>query len=124
MSQKKYASLQTLQTFLTGLRNTFSELSHKHTLSDFTDYVVDTELSADSSNPVQNKVLDAEFDAISTAINALDLVIDGKANVDHDHNDTYYTKEEVECFEFITTDDIDAICGQIIKKVDATSDTF
>lgn len=76
MSQKKYASLQTLQTFLTNLKNTFADLSHKHTMSDITDYVVDTELSADSTNPVQNKVIDAEFEAVATAMNALDAAID------------------------------------------------
>lgn len=76
MSQKKYASLQTLQTFLTNLKNTFSELSHKHTVSDITDYVVDEELSATSTNPVQNKVIDAEFEAVATAMNALDAAID------------------------------------------------
>ena len=80
MSQKKYASLQTLQTFLTNLKNTFSELSHKHTVSDITDYVVDEELSATSTNPVQNKVIDAEFEAVATAMNALDAALDQNAS--------------------------------------------
>lgn len=79
MSQKKYASLQTLQTFLTNLKNIFAELSHKHTMSDIADYVVDAELSATSTNPVQNKVLDAELEAVATAMNALDAAIENKA---------------------------------------------
>ena len=96
MSNKKYASLSTLQAFLTNLRNTFSELSHKHNIEDITDYVVDAELSATSTNPVQNKTIDAEFEAVATAINALDLAIDNKADASHDHNDVYYTKEEID----------------------------
>lgn len=83
MSQKKYASLQTLQTFLANLKNTFADLSHKHTLSDVTDYVVDEELSATSTNPVQNKVIDAELEAVATAMNALDATLDSKADIVH-----------------------------------------
>ena len=118
MSNKKYASLQTLQTFLSNLRNTFSELSHKHNIDDITDYVVDAELSANSTNPVQNKALDAEFEAVATAINALDLAIDNKSDASHDHNDTYYTKAEIDNMEFITLDEIDAICGINIALAD------
>ena len=122
MSNKKYASLQTLQTFLTNLRNTFSELTHKHNIEDITDYVVDAELSATSTNPVQNKTLDAEFEAVATAINALDLAIDNKADAAHVHSDIYYTKEEIQNLELITVEDIDSICGSNI--VSASEVTF
>lgn len=44
--------------------------------------VVDSSLSSSSTNPVQNKV-------VNSALN-------GKANVSHTHNDTYYTKSEVD----------------------------
>lgn len=85
MSQKKYVSLNRLSDFLDKLKETFSTLYHTHTISDITDYMVDSALSPDSTNPVQNKVIDAEFDAISTALNAIDLAIDGKANAVHTH---------------------------------------
>jgi hypothetical protein len=110
MSKKKYASLSTLQLFLDNLKDTFSALSHKHTIADITDYVVDTELSTTSINPVQNKVIDAEFDAIATAMNALDSAIDN-----HNHDDRYYTENEIDNMVFITTQDIDTICaGSIV----------
>lgn len=85
--QKKYASLLTLQTFLDNLKETFSGLSHKHTIADISDYTVDTALSSTSANPVQNKVIDAEFEAVSEAMSALDLALDDKANVT-DYNES------------------------------------
>lgn len=82
---KKYASLETLRTFLDNLKETFSDLSHKHTLSDISDYKVDSTLSSSSVNPVQNKTINAEFDAISQAMGALETAIDSKANETHTH---------------------------------------
>ena len=96
MSQKKYVSLSKLSTFLDNLSTKFAALVHKHTISDLTDYTVDTELSSTSTNPVQNKVLDAEFDAISASMQALESAIDDKADVTHNHNDLYYTKSQVD----------------------------
>lgn len=96
MAQKKYVSLSKLSTFLENLKSTFSTLSHKHTISDITDYTVDTALSSTSTNPVQNKVIDAEFDAMSNAMGALELAIDGKADTSHIHDDRYYTEAEVD----------------------------
>ena len=95
-NNKKYISLNRLSNFLDNLKNTFALLSHKHTISDITDYKVDTALSSTSTNPVQNKVLDAEFDAIATAMNALDAAIDDKAASSHTHDDRYYTESEID----------------------------
>ena len=96
MANKKYVSLSKLQTFLDNLRDTFASFAHTHKVSDLTDYTVDTVLSSASSNPVQNKVLDAEFDAIATAMGALETAIDGKSDASHNHNDTYYTESEID----------------------------
>lgn len=96
MSQKKYVSLSKLQTFLENLNNKFAKISHKHTVSDITDYKVDSQLSSDSASPVQNKIIKAEFDAVATAMNALDVAIDGKANASHSHDDRYYTETEID----------------------------
>lgn len=93
---KKYVSLSKLSTFLENLKNTFATLGHKHNISDITDYKVDTALSSTSTNPVQNSVIDAEFESVATAMNALDLAIDGKSNLNHDHNDMYYTESEID----------------------------
>lgn len=74
--EKKYLSLSKLSLFLDNLKNTFAPLSHKHTLDDVTNYKIDTQLSSTSTNPVQNKVVDAEFEAVSAAMNALEAAID------------------------------------------------
>lgn len=95
-NNKKYISLSKLSAFLDNLKNTFATLVHKHTLSDITDYAVDTSLSPTSTNPVQNKVIDAEFDAIGNAMGALELAIDAKAESDHNHDDLYYTESEID----------------------------
>ena len=140
---KKYVTLSKLSTFLDNLKNTFAQMSHKHTISDLTDYTpitVDTALSPTSNNPVANSTLDAEFEAVSQAMNVLEQAIDGKASsthdhndkyyqkseVDsalsgksdatHDHNDSYYTKLEIDAFELITVEDIDTICGSDIAS--------
>lgn len=78
MSQKKYVSLNRLSTFLDNLYAKFAEATHKHVLADITDYKVDAELSPTSTNPVQNKIIDAEFDAVSDAMNALEAAVDEK----------------------------------------------
>ena len=86
MSQKTYVSLRRLSTFLDSLYTKFATVTHKHTLSNITDYIVDSQLSPTSQNPVQNKVLDAEFEAISSAMNALESAIDNKSDINHTHD--------------------------------------
>lgn len=49
---------------------------------------VDSELSSTSTNPVQNKIINAEFESVSTAMNALETSIDSKANFEHTHTIT------------------------------------
>lgn len=112
---KKYISLNRLSNFLDNIKATYSKIGHKHTLSDISDYKVDTVLSSTSNNPIANKTVDAEFDAIATAMGALDLAIDGKADANHNHDNTYYTKTQVDNLELITVDDIDTICGTTIQ---------
>lgn len=92
MSQKKYVSLSKLSTFLDNLYEKFASVGHKHTLNDITGYVVDSQLSSTSTNPVQNKVIDAEFEAVSVAMNALEDAIDGKSSASHKHDDLYDAK--------------------------------
>lgn len=96
MATKKYVSLSKLADFLDNLKAVFAFKAHEHTTSDISDYVVDDELSPESSNPVQNKVIDAEFNAIGDAMGALELAIDGKADDTHNHDDSYYTKTKVD----------------------------
>ena len=117
MSQKKYASLSTLQTFLDNLKNTFANLGHKHTVSDITDYVIDDALSSTSTNPVQNKVLDTEFEEIAVSMRALDLALDGKSDSGHTHDDRYYTETEIDTKLSVVNTSIDNIkSGEIVVK--------
>lgn len=92
----QFLDFKGLSEFLKGLFGKFSEIGHKHTTSDITDYVVDSSLSSTSTNPIQNKVINAEFDAVSEAMGALELSIDSKADASHNHNDIYETKTDAE----------------------------
>ena len=87
---KKYVGLDTLRVFLSNLNSKFATLSHKHTISDITDYKVDTELSSTSTNPVQNKVINDEFDAIAGAMNVLEQAIDNLYFVDIELEDAVF----------------------------------
>lgn len=96
MSVKKYISLSKLETFLNNLKNTFALLIHEHTIKDISDYVVDSTLSSTSINPVQNKVLDAEFEEVASSMNALEQIVDTKADASVLSN--YYIKEEADIY--------------------------
>lgn len=84
-NKNKYVSPSRLSLFLENLKNIFSPLVHKHTISEISDYAIDDALSATSSNPVQNKVLDTEFQAISDALTVYDAALDDKADIKHTH---------------------------------------
>lgn len=79
-TKNKYVSPSKLSVFLENLKTIFSPLTHTHKISDITDYTVDSELSSTSNNPVANKTIDAEFEAVSTAMNALDSALDDKVD--------------------------------------------
>lgn len=85
MAQKKYVSLTRLSNFLDNIKVKYSQVGHKHTISEITDYTVDTELSPTSTNPVANSALNEEFDAVSEAMSALELAIDNKSDSSHTH---------------------------------------
>ena len=81
---KKYVSLARLSDFLDNIKANYSQIGHKHTISEITDYKVDSSLSSTSTNSVQNKVLDAEFNSVATAMNTLEDAIDKKSSVQLD----------------------------------------
>ena len=91
----------------------YNDLNNKPTipdsLSDLTDdamhrTVTDTEKATWNAT---NERADSAYDLANTA----KTTADGKADAVHEHNDVYYTKTEIDGFELITLDDIDAICG-------------
>lgn len=127
MSTRKYVSLSKLATFLDNLKELFALKNHTHT--------VDSALSDTSENPVQNKVINAELDAISEGMSALESAIDDKAPSDHTHvvsesdlDDDLKAKInatsggsgggdiDIDSLELITVADIDTICGRTIHN--------
>ena len=72
---KKYLSLERLKEYDALIK---TEIDEK---IDASKIIVDSELSSSSTNPVQNKVIDAEFDAIATAMDVLEQAIDDKINI-------------------------------------------
>lgn len=121
MAQKKYVSLSRLSTFLDNLKTTFSSLGHKHKLSDITDYTVDSTLSSASINPVQNNVIKASLDEKvpdTRTVNGKALSTDITLSASDVGS---YTKTEIDSMEFITTSDIDEICGSSIVNANEVS---
>lgn len=68
MAQKNYVSLNKLATFLSEAKKIFANTTHEHSISDITDYTVDSILSSTSSNPIENKTIKAEIDTINENI--------------------------------------------------------
>lgn len=91
---KEYVTPRRLASFLTQIKTIFSPISHKHKMSDLTDYVVDGVLSPTSTNPVQNKILDAEFEAVSAALQALESSLDEHTHEIADINKLQETLDE------------------------------
>lgn len=91
---KEYVTPRRLGSFLTQIKTLFASVSHKHKVSDLTDYVVDGALSPTSTNPVQNKVLDEEFEAVSTALQALETALDEHSHEIADINKLQETLDE------------------------------
>lgn len=86
-NQNKYAGLDALKAFLDNIKTKFSELGHKHTISDLTDYTVDSELTSSSTNPVANKAVN---DGINLLYETMFSITDEKADINHTH-----TKEDI-----------------------------
>lgn len=130
-NNKNYISLNRLSNFLDNLKNTFASLTHKHTISDISDYKVDSALSSTSINPVQNKVLDAEFEAVSNAMGALETAIDGKADSSHNHDSAYASKTHNHDGVYATAThnhdtkyDAKGSAAAVQENLDAISDTL
>lgn len=70
MAKNKFLDLSGVSYFLNKCKALFAPISHSHNLDEITDYIVDTELSSTSTNPVENK-------AVQSAIQILE---DKKAN--------------------------------------------
>ena len=96
MAKKTFLDLSGLNRFLDNLKDIFASKTHTHTKSQITDYVIDSSLSSTSTNPVQNKVINEEFEAISNAFSVYEASLNDKANTNHNHDDKYYTESEID----------------------------
>lgn len=96
MSNNNFLNFEGLTTFFNNLLNKFALKIHKHTLSDITDYKVDTELSSTSTNPVANKTVNTGFSIVGNSISSLQTAVSGKADTNHNHDDKYYTESEID----------------------------
>lgn len=88
MAIKKYLSLDKLTEYDALIK---TEIDKRIDASKIT---IDSELSSTSTNPVQNKVLNDEFEAVSEAMSKLETSIDGKSDSTHNHDDVYETKTD------------------------------
>ena len=71
-NEKKYLDSGGLIRLIANLINKFALKTHSHTVSDISDYVVDSELSPTSTNPVENSTIKAKFDSVDgTLANAI-----------------------------------------------------
>ena len=66
--QRKSVSLSKLSRFLDKFKETFAFKSHKHSLTDISNYTIDSSLSSTSSNPVQNSAVTAKFDELHNVV--------------------------------------------------------
>lgn len=71
-TNEKFISSENLGYFLSKLSDKFSFIGHKHKKGDITDLVIDSTISEDSTNPIQNKAVKA--------------ALDSKADNGHTHN--------------------------------------
>jgi hypothetical protein len=104
---KKYLDRTGLTDILQKLKAKFASLVHTHKKEDITDYIVDTELSSTSTNPVENKIIKAGFDLVDYKIqtdidslrNELKTYVDEMSpgvDAEHNHDDKYYTEAEID----------------------------
>lgn len=117
-----------------------SDKGHGHAISD----VTDLQDKLDETVPITRKINEKNLDnditltasdvgadpagsantALSEAKKYADELLSGSADASHNHNDLYYTKEEIDNMELVTTDDIDLICGTVIQVATASEVTF
>lgn len=72
MDEKKYLNSDGLIRLVANVINKFAPKIHSHTISEISDYVIDSELSSTSTNPVSNMAVNEEFDSIKPIVsNAL-----------------------------------------------------
>lgn len=88
MAQKKYLSLDGVSTFLTNLKSLFATKGEVDSLESKVNtkadanhtHAIDSALSTTSTNPVQNKVIKTQLDAVDDSIDLINTNLDKKMN--------------------------------------------
>lgn len=83
-NQNKYAGLESLRVFLTNIRNTFSQIGHKHTKSEITDFAHD-----------HNDIYYTETE--------IDTKLNNKADASHTHSISNVTNLQTELNSKVST---------------------
>ena len=76
-----YVGKEAAKRIVSKAKEKFSPILHKHTKSDITDLIIDSELSSTSTNPIQNKAVYTAIDAIDANINDIQDQVDAKSTV-------------------------------------------
>lgn len=64
MAKNKFLDLSGVEYLIGKCRTVFANITHTHKLEEITDYTVDSSLSSTSTNPVQNKIVQAAIQAL------------------------------------------------------------
>lgn len=91
-----------------------------HTNSDASTHMIDILELCSSFVTIDERFIP---DTVARTVD-VDTSLNEKANINHTHNDIYYTKTETDNLELITVDDIDAICGSSIVAASLSEVTF
>lgn len=82
---KNFLDKDGVSRLIYNFKSLFATLSHKHEISDLTDYTVDSALSSTSTNPIQNKVVNEGFSLVANSLTSMQNSIKGKADKEHEH---------------------------------------
>lgn len=95
---KNFLDKDGVSRLIYNFKSLFATLSHKHEISDLTDYTVDSALSSTSTNPIQNKVVNEGFSLVANSLTSMQNSIKGKADKEHEHTNYALTSYVDETF--------------------------
>lgn len=101
-NEKKYATLNNLQTFLNNLKNVFAEIPHTHTKNEITDFPdINSEINKHNVSTNTHNDMRIDIEDIATRLSALADCDD--ETLDQISEIVQYIKDNRELIELITT---------------------
>lgn len=105
----KYVGEYIISYVIGKCKETFALKTHKHTVSELTDYNVDSQLSSTSDNPISNKTVNENFETISSTLSGLQNKLDEHKHEISDVNELQMKLDEFQEYKtqvkFITHED-------------------